>query len=194
MLRATLVFTLLLATTGLLGLSACNGVGDNAAVQRPNFLFAISDDQSWLHTGAMGDPNVETPAFDRVAREGVLFTHAFTAAPSCTPSRSAILTGQSIWRLEDAGVLMGTIPSKFALFPLLLEDAGYEIGYTGKAWGPGDWQAGGLVRYPTGREFARRNYESVPPGIRNNNYAANFDDFLAQRKKGHAVLLLVRGV
>ncbi len=183
MLRATRVFTLLLATTGLPGLSGCNGAGDNAAAQRPNFLFAISDDQSWLHTGAMGDPNVETPAFDRIAREGVLFTHAFTAAPSCTPSRSAILTGQSIWRLEDAGVLMGTIPSKFALFPLLLEDAGYETGYTGKAWGPGDWQAGGLERYPTGREFARRTYESIPPGIRNNNYAVNFDDFLAQRQK-----------
>ena len=132
----------------------------------------------------MGDPNVQTPAFDRVAREGVLFTHAFAAAPSCTPSRSAILTGQSIWRLEEAGLLMGTMPVKFDLFPLLLEDAGYEIGYTGKAWGPGDWQAGGLDRYPVGPEFAEHKYESVPAGIRNNNYAANFDDFLARRAEG----------
>ena len=152
--------------------------------RRPNILFAISDDQSWLHTGAMGDPNVSTPAFDRVAREGVLFTHAFSAAPSCTPSRSAVLTGQSIWRIEEAGLLMGTIPSKFDLFPLLLEDSGYEIGYTGKAWGPGDWEAGGLARYPAGREFAEHKYESVAPGIRNNNYAANFDDFLARREEG----------
>ncbi len=167
---------------------ACGDAGGPPRQSRPNILFAISDDQSWLHTAAMGDPNVETPAFDRVAREGVLFTHAFTAAPSCTPSRSAILTGQSIWRLEEAGLLMGTIPSKFDLFPLMLEDAGYQIGYTGKAWGPGDWQAGGLTRYPTGREFAERKYESVPAGIRNNDYAANFDDFLAQREDGKPFL------
>ena len=172
------------ATLALLGFAACNTPEEAAPIRRPNILFAISDDQSWLHTGAMGDPNVETPAFDRVAHEGALFTHAFSAAPSCAPSRSAVLTGQSIWRIEDAGLLMGTIPSKFDLFPLLLEDSGYEIGYTGKAWGPGDWQAGGLTRYPTGREFAEQKYESVAPGIRNNNYAANFNDFLAQREDG----------
>ena len=87
-------------------LAACGPVGEPPTAQtRPNILFAISDDQSWLHTGAMGDPNVETPAFDRVASEGVLFTHAFAAAPSCTPSRGAILTGQSIWRIEEAGLL-----------------------------------------------------------------------------------------
>ena len=166
----------------LLGLAGCGAAEDAASSRRPNILFAISDDQSWLHTGAMGDPNVSTPAFDRVAREGVLFTHAFSAAPSCTPSRSAVLTGQSIWRIEEAGLLMGTIPSKFELFPLLLEDSGYQIGYTGKAWGPGDWRAGGLMRYPVGKEFAERKYDSVARGIRNNNYAANFDDFLAQRE------------
>ena len=69
------------------------------AESRPNILFCISDDQSWLHAGAMGDAVVKTPAFDRVAREGILFTHAFCDAPSCGPSRSAILTGQHIWRL-----------------------------------------------------------------------------------------------
>jgi len=71
------------------------------ADSRPNILFCISDDQSWLHTGATGDPVVKTPAFDRIAREGILFTHAFCDAPSCGPSRSAILTGQHIWRLYD---------------------------------------------------------------------------------------------
>jgi len=66
------------------------------ADSRPNILFCISDDQSWLHAGAMGDPVVKTPTFDRIAREGILFTHAFCDAPSCAPSRSAILTGQHI--------------------------------------------------------------------------------------------------
>jgi len=76
----------------------------------PNILFCISDDQSYAHTGANGDPVVKTPAFDRVAREGIRFTHAFCDAPTCGPSRSAILTGQPIWRLEEAGNIHSTLP------------------------------------------------------------------------------------
>ena len=102
------------------------------ADSRPNILFCISDDQSWLHAGAMGDPVVKTPTFDRIAREGILFTHAFCDAPSCAPSRSAILTGQHIWRLEEAGNIHSTLPAKFATYTDLLENAGYAIGYTGK--------------------------------------------------------------
>ena len=55
----------------------------------PNILFCISDDQSYAHTGANGDPIVKTPAFDKIAREGIRFTHAFCDAPTCGPSRSA---------------------------------------------------------------------------------------------------------
>ena len=68
----------------------------HATADRPNILFCISDDQSYAHTGANGDPVVQTPAFDRVAREGLRFTHAFCDAPTCGPSRSAILTGQHL--------------------------------------------------------------------------------------------------
>ena len=63
--------------------------------KQPNILFAISDDQSWVHAGAYGDKHILTPAFDRVAREGVLFTHAY-----CAPSRAAIFTERHIWQLE----------------------------------------------------------------------------------------------
>ena len=75
--------------------------------ERPNIVFAISDDQSWLHTSAMGDPVVKTPAFDRVAREGVLFTRAFCSSPSCTPSRGAIVSGQDFWRLREGAMRQG---------------------------------------------------------------------------------------
>jgi arylsulfatase A-like enzyme len=75
----------------------------------PNILFAISDDQSWLHAGACGDHCIETPAFDRIARQGVRFNHAYAACGSCTPSRSTILTGQAIWRLKEGGVLWGCV-------------------------------------------------------------------------------------
>lgn len=123
------------------------------AAERPNILFCIADDWSWPHAGAGGDPVVKTPTFDRVAREGVLFTHVFSAAPSCTPSRAAILTGQAPHRLAEGGNLHGFLPKKFPVYPDLLEDAGYVVGVTRKGWGPGNFQAGGRTRNPAGNGF-----------------------------------------
>lgn len=104
---------------------------------RPNILFCIADDWSWPHAGAYGDKVVRTPVFDRIAAEGVLFTRAFCAAPSCTPSRAAILTGQMPHRLEAGGNLWGLLPARFPVYPDLLEKAGYHVGQQGKGWGPG---------------------------------------------------------
>lgn len=151
------------------------------AAPRPNILFALADDQSWLHTSFAGDPTTETPNFDRVAREGVYFTHCFTACPSCTPSRSAILSGQDIWRLRQAGLLYGSIPPDIPLFPLALEDAGYHVGFTGKGWVPGDPYALGLERSPIGREYNEVLDRLVPQGINEQDYSENFKQFLADR-------------
>ena len=104
------------------------------ATDRPNILLLIADDASRDSFGAYGCPYIQTPHFDRIAREGIRFTHAFCDAPSCGPSRSAILTGQHIWRLREAGNIHSTLPAQFATYPDLLEAAGYFIGSTGKAW------------------------------------------------------------
>jgi N-sulfoglucosamine sulfohydrolase len=120
---------------------------------RPNVLLVIADDWSYPDAGILGNPGVRTPAFDRIAREGQRFTHAFAAAPSCTPSRGALLTGQWPHRLESGGNLWSTLPAKFAVYPDLLERAGYSVGFTGKGWGPGDIQAGGRTRNPAGPSF-----------------------------------------
>ena len=98
----------------------------------PNILLIITDDQSWLHTGSYGDEAVRTPNIDFLAENGVQFSNAYTAAPSCSPSRAGILTGQDIYRLEEGGVLTGFIRDKFTVFPTLLEANGYVIGATGK--------------------------------------------------------------
>src|SRR6185295_3687665 len=102
-----------------------------AADDRPNILFAIADDWAWPHAGVYGDTTVKTPTFDRVAKEGLLFTHAFCASPSCTPSRAAILTGQQIYRLENSGNLWSQLAPKFETYPDLLEKAGYAVGLWG---------------------------------------------------------------
>jgi N-sulfoglucosamine sulfohydrolase len=135
----------------------------SARPHRPNILFAIADDWSWPHAGAYGDRTVATPTFDRVAREGARFTHAFTVSPSCTPARAAILTGQVVHRLAEGGNLHGFLPARFAVYPDLLEAAGYFVGYTRKGWGPGRFEPGGRSRNPAGPQFQ------------------SFDEFMKQR-------------
>ncbi len=124
------------------------------APARPNILLVIADDWSYPHAGVLGDRVVKTPTFDRVAGEGVLFRNAFVAAPSCTPSRASLLTGRAVHQLEEGGDLWGFLPSKFAVYPDLLEAAGYTVGFTRKGWGPGDFKAGGRTRNPAGSQFA----------------------------------------
>ena len=135
--------------------NACNNRAQEPklADARPDILFCLADDWSWPHAGIYGDHVVKTPNFDRVAREGVLFTHAFCAAPSCTPSRAAMLTGQAPHRLQAGGNLHGFLPKEFRVYPDILENAGYTVGLQGKGWGPGDFQFGGRTRNPAGPGF-----------------------------------------
>lgn len=154
------------------------------AADRPNILLCISDDQSYESTGANGDPVVRTPAFDRIATEGIRFTRAFCNAPTCGPSRSALLTGQAIWRLEEAGNIHSTLPAKFATYTELLGEAGYFVGYTGKGWSPGRLEPGGRTENPAGAEFSQRTLQPPQKAMRNTDYAGNFEDFLNQRAEG----------
>ena len=135
-------------------LAGCAGVPpDLFPVPRPNILLFISDDQSWLHTGAAGDSTVKTPAIDRLAREGVLFSHAFSAAASCSPSRAALLTGQQIWRLGPAANQSGPLDVEHTVYPDLLRASGYFVGFTGGGWKPGDVRSTGRSGNPAGDEF-----------------------------------------
>jgi uncharacterized sulfatase len=129
------------------------GAADRPADARPNILIAMADDWSWPHAGVYGDKVVKTPVFDRLAAEGLLFSHTFCVSPSCTPSRAALLTGQAIHRLEESGNLWSTLQKKYETYPDLLEAAGYVVGLTGKGWGPGDFQAAGRTRNPAGPNF-----------------------------------------
>ncbi len=137
-----------------------------AADARPNILYCLADDWSWPHAGVYGDKVIRTPAFDRVAREGMLFNYCFSAAPSCTPSRAAMLTGQYPHRLAEGGNLWGFLPKKFPNYVDLLEQAGYAAGYMRKGWGPGNFEAGGYTRNPGGPRFnsLAEFLKSVPDG------------------------------
>lgn len=165
----------------LITLLLCCGSSVYGQDRQPNILFVISDDQSFPHASAYGSNFVETPAFDRVAEEGVLFTNGFVPSPGCSPSRAAILTGRYPWQNEAAGTHGSSFSKEYTVLPDLLEEAGYEVGYTGKGWGPGDWEEGGRDRNPAGPAFQDEKLDPPHDYIRDVDYAGNFQAFLEQR-------------
>ena len=147
----------------------------------PNILFAVADDAS--HFSAYGHSFVDTPHFDRVCRDGIRFTAAFTTNPKCAPSRASILTGRHTWQNRESCLHWNYWPEDLPVYPDMLEAAGYHIGYTGKPWGPGDWSRCGRSRNPAGPEYNKRTL--IPPAgslIADCDYAANFEEFIDERK------------
>lgn len=120
----------------------------------PNILFLIADDWSYPHAGIYGDKVVRTPTFDRLAKEGALFMNAYTAAPSCSPSRASILTGRYPHQNESGGNLWSEWPARYTTYVSLLEKNGYYAGSTRKGWGPGDFHVAGLNHNPAGNSHS----------------------------------------
>ena len=174
---------------------------------RPNFLILFADDWGRFASAyAAIDPEpllslVRTPNIDRIAKRGVLFRHAFVSAPSCTPCRSALLSGQHFWRTGRGSILQGAVwdPS-IPAFPLLLDQAGYHIGETFKVWSPGTpgdapYGAGKFAYEKSGRKFNDFS-ENVTQAVREGSSVeavktelldgveSNFKDFLQSRPDG----------
>ena len=168
---------------GLLTILSCKQDQKSTLDQRPNILFAISDDQSYPHAGAYGCSWVKTPAFDKIAREGILFNQAFTPNAKCTPSRSCILTGRNSWQLGEAANQDPFFPEKFKTFPEVLEENGYAVGRTGKGWAPGVAEKDGKPRELIGKNYIEHKLEPPAKFISDNDYAENFKAFLNERDK-----------
>lgn len=197
---------------GLAGLHAAVQAQDQEPApehDRPNILFAFADDwgryaSAYAEVDGPGTVNdvVDTPHFDRLAKEGVLFKHAFVTSPSCTPCRSSLLSGQYFYRTGRGAILQGaqwdsSIPS----YPLLLKEAGYHIGETYKVWSPGSPNdapyGAGEHRYESaGRRFnsfsqrasalVRQEGMSIEEAKRvlYDEVSSNFESFLKDRE-GH---------
>ncbi len=120
--------------SGLL-FNACQSV-EPTKPERPNILFVISDDQSYVHTGFGGSQFVRTPGFDRVAKEGIYFTTCIAGSPGCAPSRSTLVTGRHHWQNENSGQHASSWLNKHVPFIDLMETAGYATGRTGKGVSP----------------------------------------------------------
>jgi N-sulfoglucosamine sulfohydrolase len=157
---------------------------EKAEPSRPNILFVIADDATWASFGAYGCEWISTPAFNRVAKEGILFSNAYTPNAKCAPSRACILTGRNSWQLEEAANHSAYFPAKFKTYAEALDENGYFVGSVAKGWLPGN--AGKIDGKP--RELAGKKYNAIrtpPPttGISDVDYAANFEVFLKDKPK-----------
>ncbi len=165
------------------------GCQEQAKQKRPNILFAISDDQSFAHTSFNGCEFIQTPAFDRVAEEGILFTNCYSGSPGCAPSRSAIVTGRHHWQNEQAGQHASSWMKKYVPFIDLLSNNGYITGRTGKGVSPFRYarsEADSLWRATDagGIEHSQITYNNESgeqpwaDGISDANYYENFKYFM----------------
>ena len=158
----------------LLGLVALMTDAAQAAEPAPrmNILFLFADDwcrYASCYAGLDGRPTpsdvVKTPNIDRLAHEGVMFRNAFVTAPSCTPCRSSLLSGQYFFRTGRGAILTGAQwDSSIPAFPLLLKDAGYHIGETYKVWSPGT---------PNDAPFGAGKHAYEKAGGQFNNFSEN---------------------
>ena len=158
-----------------IGLLSCEK-GDT----RPNIVFAFADDLGKYAScyaeqadAGIWQKMISTPNMDKIAAEGVLFNNAFVNAPSCTPCRSSILSGQYFYRTNLGAILQGAIwDENIPTYPLLLEKAGYHIGFTYKVWSPGTPRDAGYGgernKYePAGtrfRQFSQNVYKMIKEG------------------------------
>ena len=131
-----------------------SGVAIGAQAERPNVLYVMADDLGWGDLSCYGRPDYKTPNLDRLASEGVRFTQAYSAAPVCTPSRCAFVTGRYPARtpvgLEEPIVARKQLaeqkrdpglPPEHPTVASLLKSAGYRTALVGK------WHLGYLPTY-----------------------------------------------
>lgn len=172
--------------------------------ERPNILFVFADDwgkYASAYRSADGENSlnaiVKTPNFDRLAREGMLFTRAHVNAPSCTPCRSALLSGQYWWRTRRGAILRNAVWDRsIPTYPLILQKAGWHIGFSGKVWSPGtpaDAPYGAPANHftPAGMQISSYSELMMAAADRAAKQKAvlagveqNFAAFLAARKEG----------
>ena len=103
------------------------------AAEQPNILLIVTDDQGYWDTGISGNPDIETPNMDRLAREGVRFSR-FYCAPVCAPTRAGLMTGRYYLRTGLYNTRFGgdTLGKNEITVAQLLKKSGYTTGIFGK--------------------------------------------------------------
>lgn len=161
-------FLAALLIVGVLSINAVSARGADDGNQPPNIVLIMIDDLGWMDLACQGNERVSTPHIDRLAKQGMRFTDAYAAAPVCSPTRAAVLTGKSPARLritnhipdnprftpDDATLLPAEMHDVLALEHVTiaerLKQGGYATGFVGKWHLCGKWSGklgAGDVRY-----------------------------------------------
>ncbi|HDJ34647.1 MAG TPA: heparan N-sulfatase [Bacteroidetes bacterium] len=162
---------------------ALTAIGGCSSPQQglPNILICIADDVSYPHMGEACSW-VNTPGFDKVAREGLYFTNAYTPNAKSAPSRSCIITGRNSWQLKEAANHFCYFPAEFKTYPEVLGEHGYYTGYTGKGWAPGDpGIVNGKPRELLGKAWNELRTDPPTKAISRIDYAGNFKQFFENK-------------
>lgn len=121
----------------LCGASLVVSTTDQAdAATRPNVLFLLSDDQQHDTIHALGNDAIQTPHIDSLVKSGIAFRNAYIMGGSspgvCSPSRACLLTGRTLWNIENQGIWGYEISEKFKTLPEVFREHGYVTFATGK--------------------------------------------------------------
>ncbi len=140
----------LLVTVGLACFSSDRLVW---GAEKTNIIFLMVDDMGWADAGCYGQKEIQTPNIDRLATEGIRFTDAYSGASVCAPARSVLMTGQHTGHTRvrgNSGIVGGVgsqrrvpLEPEDVTIAMLLKDAGYATGMTGK-WGLGEPETSGI--------------------------------------------------
>ena len=124
------------ALTAGTAVAGCSGPLLSSADEKPNILYLMTDQHRGDCLGCDGNSLIKTPNLDSIAKDGVVFSNAYSSVPSCTPARSGILTGLSPWHHGMLGY--GRMSSKYPFkLPQALRNAGYYTFGIGKMhWYP----------------------------------------------------------
>ena len=117
LIRLTTLFAGIQLLAPLTGFSSAD-----SPAKKLNIVVIMADDLGWKDLHCYGNPKLDTPALDQLASEGMLFTNGYSAAPVCTPTRAAMMTGQSPARLRITNHAPGN-PDGFALKGSTLHEA-----------------------------------------------------------------------
>ena len=152
--------------------------GKPNAKRRPNIVIILADDLGHGDLGVTGAPDIRTPRLDRLASEGVRFTHAYANAPVCSPTRAALLSGQYQQRAGVGRVIYANerelgLSHQVELLPAYLRKAGYATGIIGK------WHLG----YPKTHFPTRFGFDEFTGFV-----AGNIDYFAHTDRLGNADL------
>lgn len=166
-----------------------------AQTSRPNILLVLSDDHSAPYLGCYGSRFMSTPAIDAFAAEGLRFDRAFTAAPQCVPSRTAIMTGRSPVAVR-MGRFSSPLPPDVITLPEVLRAQGYYTGVCGRYFHLDGVAAPNPVTEAVYRKYNMRtwskrvDYLETPvkggpgaPTVNQKDTAAKLDEFASRTPK-----------